>query len=727
MLKITGQQATSLILCCLAFVFLGAVQSVQAERCADPAEVTVIVRDTDREFIPDLRFTVYEQVLDVDNEKTIGRSIGGGKIETYIGSGLAKVYPYSETQYYIVKVDNPTLTNLDFWFFDAMSLYCGKKTTITLYLSALKVSATDTQGQLLKNIKFSVYEQKNDPQGGLIVGEDALGSFDTGDTGQSVVYVPTKNTSLGKTINFYALKFRSPWGKDFFRWNLNGTDQKMMDISYVFSDLLVSVKEATTGAVMPNISLSLHEQILDNMGNPTAGQQLSITKTNDLGQAYWVYPAGTYFVRFKYSDGRTADLPNIVINNQQRTTTQLLLEDDAKRTSKCTIKSTLDVSFRNGFDQIVKNKTFSLYEQLTDNDNQPVPGNKIVGGKLDENGLGRVQFNPEPVNHYILTLCDQTIKFGCFNFKDIQFDCSDRLFFERYLTQVDIILRNSNKQPLVDQRLKIFSRIKDVDGKQIVDENSGFVLFKVPDSGQVSLFLAHKDIHDKPLGYILMVENPGLPLYATLDLKGGWNGFQYIMQTDKLLPLAIPRPALVTKNLGKIMLQVERNGEAWYMSPSDGRRYFLGRPADAYAVMRKLSVGINNGNLTKIPVSLDLMSKADRDIDNDGLADVLEKGLLTNWQHPDTDGDGFNDLQEVKGNYSPYGKGRWVYDDNFARVQSGKILLQVEANGEAWYIYPNNYKRYYLGRDVDAFGIMRGLGLGISNANLAVMPVGVID
>ncbi|KKS54130.1 MAG: hypothetical protein UV20_C0040G0001, partial [Candidatus Magasanikbacteria bacterium GW2011_GWA2_42_32] len=203
-----------------------------------------------------MRFTVYEQVLDVDNAKTIGRTIGGGKIETYIGSGLAKVYPYTETQYYIVKVDNPTLTNLDFWFFDAMSLFCGKKTTITLYLSALKVSATDTQGQLLKNVKFSVYEQKNDPQGGLTVAEDVLGSFDTSDTGQSVVYIPTKNTSLGKTINFYALKFRSPWGKDFFRWNLNGTDQKMMDISYVFSDLLVSVKEEVTGAVMPNISLS---------------------------------------------------------------------------------------------------------------------------------------------------------------------------------------------------------------------------------------------------------------------------------------------------------------------------------------------------------------------------------------------------------------------------------------------------------------------------------------
>lgn len=44
--------------------------------------------------------------------------------------------------------------------------------------------------------------------------------------------------------------------------------------------------------------------------------------------------------------------------------------------------------------------------------------------------------------------------------------------------------------------------------------------------------------------------------------------------------------------------------------------------------------------------------------------------------------------------------------------QTGKILLQVEENGEAWYVYPNDSFRYYLGRPKDAFDIMRNLGLG---------------
>ncbi|MFA6551772.1 MAG: hypothetical protein WCV41_04565 [Patescibacteria group bacterium] len=55
---------------------------------------------------------------------------------------------------------------------------------------------------------------------------------------------------------------------------------------------------------------------------------------------------------------------------------------------------------------------------------------------------------------------------------------------------------------------------------------------------------------------------------------------------------------------------------------------------------------------------------------------------------------------------------------------SGKILLDVERNGEGWYVYPENKKRYYLGRPDDAFKIMRELGLGITNADLAKISAG---
>lgn len=49
----------------------------------------------------------------------------------------------------------------------------------------------------------------------------------------------------------------------------------------------------------------------------------------------------------------------------------------------------------------------------------------------------------------------------------------------------------------------------------------------------------------------------------------------------------------------------------------------------------------------------------------------------------------------------------------------GRILLQVEEHGEAWYVYPEDKKHYYLGRPADAFQIMREHGLRIANKDLA--------
>ena len=46
--------------------------------------------------------------------------------------------------------------------------------------------------------------------------------------------------------------------------------------------------------------------------------------------------------------------------------------------------------------------------------------------------------------------------------------------------------------------------------------------------------------------------------------------------------------SLATKMKGKILLQVESHGEAWYVNTGDGKRYFLGRPADAFRVMRDI-------------------------------------------------------------------------------------------------------------------------------------------
>ena len=125
-----------------------------------------------------------------------------------------------------------------------------------------------------------------------------------------------------------------------------------------------------------------------------------------------------------------------------------------------------------------------------------------------------------------------------------------------------------------------------------------------------------------------------------------------------LAPVNFSKAADLANRLkGRILLQVESKGEAWYVNPDNLKRYYLGRPDDAFKVMRELGLGITNKNF-------------------DSFNGVAPKRL------------------------------------------SGKILIKVEDSGKAYYVNPANLKMIFLGKPADAFKVMRETGIGISNNNL---------
>ena len=131
---------------------------------------------------------------------------------------------------------------------------------------------------------------------------------------------------------------------------------------------------------------------------------------------------------------------------------------------------------------------------------------------------------------------------------------------------------------------------------------------------------------------------------------------------------------LVNRLKGWILLQVQGYGEAWYVYPKNGKRYYLKDGDAAYEIMRYLSLGITNADLAKIP-----QSNSDN-VGNQTLVNQLK----------------------------------------------GKILLQTEQHGEAWYVNPADGKRYYLRDGNAAYQIMRNLSLGIKNDDISKIPAGVL-
>jgi len=121
---------------------------------------------------------------------------------------------------------------------------------------------------------------------------------------------------------------------------------------------------------------------------------------------------------------------------------------------------------------------------------------------------------------------------------------------------------------------------------------------------------------------------------------------------------------LSDKLKGRILLQVESKGEAWYVDAVYGERVFLGRPDDVFRVMKNFGLGVKQAELQS------------------------------------------------------------YLNSSFPARLAGKILLNVEGRGEAYYVAPDDLKGYYLGKPSQAFQVIKEKAIGITNNNLNKISVG---
>jgi S1-C subfamily serine protease len=334
---------------------------------------------------------------------------------------------------------------------------------------------------------------------------------------------------------------------------------------------------------------------------------------------------------------------------------------------------------------------------------------------------------PQNSNYHPLFMLSKSDKMA---FADIEIEKTDdntkNLNNEEYLTSLEQQVKESNSLGNVydfrtriikkDAHYKLNDNLNDVIMMDTVNESistgqvmSQNIIYYIK-SGDKYIYPSLNYFGDDNAAYDAMVNKFNTAI-STLKI-----GLTQEKPSESIsLEMIIDNKSLYDSLRGKIILKVEDNGEAFYVNPNSQEMFYLGRPDDAFSVMRGQGVGITNDNLEKIPLGLTGLSGPDAD--GDGLSDLFEDAIGTNKHNSDTDKDGYNDKQELMGAYNPNGTGKISIDNNFANSQKGKIFLQIERNGEAWYVNPVDGKRYFLGRPDDAFQVMRTLGLGISNSN----------
>jgi hypothetical protein len=193
--------------------------------------------------------------------------------------------------------------------------------------------------------------------------------------------------------------------------------------------------------------------------------------------------------------------------------------------------------------------------------------------------------------------------------------------------------------------------------------------------------------------------------------------FCLFLMTFLLLPFKSQASDLAFNLKGKFLIQVENKGMIWYINPNTTLRHKISNEFEAFNFLKEFGLGISNINLAKIPIAVD-KRLVKIDSDGDGLDDELERAIGTDPYNPDTDGDGYPDGLEVLNHFDPLGPGRLPIDLNFSASLAGQILLQVENNGEAWYVNPNDNLRYYIHSPQELFKVASLIGQGITNNDI---------
>ena len=526
--------------------------------CLEKSNLNITLQNGAGRAAAGLKYEFYEQEFGPTGIPYAGTKIGGGTTDSY---GRAKLnFAPSSSRSYTLKVWEKNAGQGEYWFFDAARFVCGYDRNIVKTVPSTGIIWRDSQGVLKKNFSFTLYAQQYDVDGQPIISDSTkVGEYKTGQSGQATVYVAPYNTYRLGQSGVYAISAKDSNGNTITFYDVAVSEGKDSVFTAQISGLSGTVLDSK------NKALSGREVRLYRPSGFGLGEFLTGTKTDSSGKFRLEYPAGTYMLGVSDDLKRESVFKNVVVGSNTLNREFVL--------------NTINFSLSATGDDAVRDATIKLYT-LT--------------------GSGSVYYQDEEIANVRL---------------------------------------NSSKTATLNLANGPYLALYSGKDKQ----EYGYPFYAAGGRTQ----------------------NINIQLTSKYLISSG-QSFKLVVPADQSSSFSGPAAGSLSASVkGRILLQVQDKGQAWYVNPVDGKRYYLGRPADAFSVMQRLGLGISNDN--------------------------------------------FSELQE--------NPAAW-------RRLAGRILIKTEDKGKAYYFDPLSLDLHYLGRPQDAFNVMRQLGLGITNANLGQISSG---
>ncbi len=542
----------------------GAASANSTTLCASTSKVNLILRNMAGIAAPGLKFEIYEQTTDASGLPISGTKMANGTSDS---TGRATVsFKPDSAKNYALKIWDKKSDLGEFLFYGALNFVCGYDRNLTKNLPALKVILRDAQGAPKYNYDFSLYAQRYDVDNKpTYSSSDLVSSLKTGSDGEVSIYVSPYNSYRENQTGIYVISAKDANNnvKNFYDIKISDTADYAFDT--VFSGLNGELRD-TGDRLLINKNLSLYEQKITN-GSLSLGNKLLSFKSSEAGLFKFEYPSGTYAIVSSDDLNRQHIFWNVTV-------------DSTKKYQKLIAGLTnFTLSDPRG-SNIAVNPSLLLYE-LTGSSGTYSPGNQITSLKLTNNKT----FLSLAPGYYLAT------------YTGVNKQLYGSAFYAKNGSTYNVNLELSTKNLIANK--KTFAL-------PVINFNSTATTGGVTSSGGTT-------------------NNTN----SNSSLKG------------------------------RILLQVQDKGQAWYVNPVDNKKYSLGQPQDAYNLMRRLALGVSN-----------------------------------------------TDFAAIENNPSAW------------KRLAGRILLKTQDSGRAYYFDPTNYNLYYLGRPKDAFDVMRTRGLGITNSDL---------